>query len=625
MFLTAYYALDYLARLQHGERVLIHAGAGGVGQAAIQLAQRAGAEVWATAGTPEKRDLLLSMGVRGVMDSRSLAFADDILAATDGEGVDVVLNSLAGEAITRGLEILRPYGRFVEIGKRDIYDNNAVGLLPFSKNLSYFAVDLDRMARERPAIVGDMLRHIVDLVDAGELHPLPLTVFSGSQMVDAFRYMAQGKHTGKIVITPQSGDVPVFIPASSPVHADGSYLITGGLGGLGLTVTRWLAEQGAGQIVLVARHEPGEQALAAIRDISASGIHIQTVRCDVTNSAAVTQLIDHIQQHLLPLRGVFHAAGLLEDAMLQQLDRARLYQAMSPKVAGAWNLHTATQDVELDWFVLFSSVAAVLGTAGQANYAAGNAFMDGLAHYRHAHHLPALSINWGPWSEVGLAAAQANRGDRLAMRGVGSILPEQGVAALERLLNLGVTQAAVMPFDAQQWTQTYLAAVQSSLLVDLLEHDALTTEPAEVKSVEDIRALMLAAENHAARLHLLEAHIQEQVGYVLGMMAARVDVQKPLRNMGLDSLMTLELRNRLESSLHLKLPATLAFNYPTVMAMAHHLIEKLDMDTPNEQPIKAKTHQAEPATDELEGLMQDEVEALLAEELSSLDDLLKGN
>ena len=407
-FLTAYYALDHLARLQGAERVLIHAGAGGVGQAAIQLAQRAGAEVWATAGTPEKRDLLRSMGVYGVMDSRSLAFADDILAATDGEGVDVVLNSLAGEAIARGLEILRPYGRFVELGKRDIYDNNSVGLLPFSKNLAYFAVDLDRMARERPAVVGAMLREIVALVADGELRPLPVTLFSGSQVVDAFRYMAQGRHTGKIVITPQSGDVPVFMPSSSPVRGDASYLITGGLGGLGLTVMHWLAEQGAGQIVLVARHEPGEQALAEIEAARVAGVDVQTVRCDVTDPAAVEQLVADVQQRLLPLRGVFHAAGLLDDTMMLQLDPARLNKVMSPKVAGAWNLHTATRNRELDWFVLFSSVAAVLGTPGQANYASGNAFMDGLAHYRRDQGLAALSINWGPWSDVGLAAAQAN-------------------------------------------------------------------------------------------------------------------------------------------------------------------------------------------------------------------------
>ncbi|HLV34405.1 MAG TPA: SDR family NAD(P)-dependent oxidoreductase, partial [Spirillospora sp.] len=538
---------------------------------------------------------------------------------------DVVLNSLAGEAITRGLEILRPYGRFVEIGKRDIYDNSPVGLLPFSKNLAYFAVDLDRMARERPAVVGGMLREIVTLVDAGEIQPLPLTSFPATQMADAFRYMAQSKHIGKIVIVPQGDKVPVFVQADSGVRDDSSYLITGGLGGLGLTVMRWLAAQGARQIVLTARRDPGESARAEIEAVRAAGVDVQTVRCDVTDAAAVEQLVEDIQQRLLPLRGVFHAAGLLDDAMLLQLDPEHLRNAMRPKVTGAWNLHVATQDVELDWFVLFSSVTAVLGTPGQANYAAGNAFMDGLAHYRRARNLAALSINWGPWSEIGLAAAQANRGDRLAMRGVGSIAPEQGVIALERLLGLGITQASVMPFAVEQWTQTYVAAAQSSLLADLITSDIPLAESDRVESDEDIRALIWAAENRVARIRLLETHVQEHVGYVLGMAAARVDVQKPLRNMGLDSLMTLELRNRLEHSLHLKLPATLAFNYPTVAALAHYLLERLDAERPEERAVETAEIASEPSTDELEGLMQDEIEAMLAEELSSLDDLLKGN
>lgn len=621
VFLTAYYALDYQARLQAGERVLIHAGAGGVGLAAIQLAQRAGAEVWATAGTPEKRAFLHTLGVRAALDSRSLAFADAIMAATAGEGVDVVLNSLAGEAIARGLELLRPYGRFVEIGKRDIYDNSSVGLLPFSRNLSYFAVDLDKMARERPQVLGAMLDHIMALVEAGELQPLPATVFPAAEAAEAFRYMAQGKHIGKIVIALQAGSVPVFVPAASPVRADASYLITGGLGGLGLTVAHWLAGQGARQIVLSARRGPGAQAQAEIDALRAAGVDVQVMLADVSDGAAVSQLVRAIQQRLLPLRGVFHAAGVLDDGMMAQLDAARFHAVMAPKVAGAWHLHAAAQAVELDWFVLFSSVTAVLGTPGQANYAAGNAFMDGLAHYRRSLGLPALSINWGPWAEVGLAAAQANRGERLAARGVGSIAPQDGAAALARLLTQAVAQAAVMPFNASQWAQAYAPAAQSSLLADLLQADEGPAGAAEAEQAEDIRAAFAAAESHAARLRLLENLVREQVGAVMSLAAARVDVQRPLRTMGLDSLMTLELRNRLEGSLRLKLPATLVFNYPTVAALAAYLAERL-----GEAPAKAATAagEAQASADDMDGLTQAEVEALLADELAALDDLLKG-
>jgi len=618
VFLTAYYALHELARMQAGERVLIHAGAGGVGLAALQLVQRIGAEAWMTAGTPEKREWLTSLGATFVSDSRSLAFADDIRRATNGEGVDIVLNSLSGEAIAKGLGLLRSYGRFVEIGKRDIYDNNAVGLLPFSKSLAYFAVDLDKMSRERPVIIGRMLKEIMALVEAGELHPLPFQLFHADQLTDVFRHMAQGKHTGKIVIGIRDTEVPVFVPAKPTVHADGAYLITGGLGGIGLTVADWLAKHGAGQIILAGRRAPDANAQAHIDRLRAAGAHVETVQMDVADSASVEQTIKSIQS---PLKGIFHAAGLLDDSLLPEQTADQFYNAMRPKVDGAWNLHQATLDTNLDWFVLFSSVAAVLGLPGQSNYAAGNAFMDSLAAYRHAQNLPALSINWGPWSDIGLAAAASNRGERLASRGLGSITPDEGVAVLEYLLTQTASQAVVMPFEVNRWTQTYPPAAASSLLRDLVR-ETPTVEVQTEAATDDLRSRISQADNVPARLAIVEAHIREQVGAVLGMAAKRVDVNKPLQAMGLDSLMTLELRNRLERGMGMKLPATLVFNYPSVAALTRHLAEELHVEDGTQPAAPTPEVPAPQTVDEFEDMTQAEIEALLADELASLDDLL---
>jgi len=623
VFLTAYYALNELGRLAAGERVLIHAGTGGVGLAAIQLAKLAGAEIYATAGTDEKRAYLRDeLGIEYVMDSRSLAFADEVLQFTDGEGVDIILNSLAGEAIARGLNILRPYGRFLEIGKRDIYGNTQLGLLPFQKSLSYFAVDFDHMGRNRPDIVGKLLREIVEQVEAGNLHPLPMTVFPAAELVDAFRHMAQAKHIGKLVIAPRQGKAQVAVERRI-VDGEGSYLITGGLGGLGLETARWLAEQGARSLVLAGRREPGETARAAIAELQSRDVRVTTATLDVGNPEAVHELVSHIQSELPPLRGIIHAAGVLEDSTITQMDIEHFRAATQPKMDGAWNLHEATLDVPLDFFVMYSSVAATLGLAGQSNYAAGNAFLDGLAHYRRAQGLPALSINWGPWSEVGLAAAQANRGERLAERGLGSINPQEGLAALERLMYGDLAQAAVMRFDPSQWVKTYPA--QITLLADLLSETSDSAEPVEA-GVSDLRAELQAAEPGRARRTLLETHIREQVAQVLGMAVNRIDVQKPLRNMGIDSLMTLELRNRLESKLKLTLPATLIFNYPTVAALATHLGEKMGipLDAAKAE-VQAEAPIQESTLDELNDLSRDEIAAMLAEELDSLDDLLKGN
>lgn len=541
-----------------------------------------------------------------------------------GDGVDIVLNSLAGEAIPRGLSVLRPYGRFLELGKRDVYQNRQIGLLPFQNNLSYFMIDLDKMIRERPTQVGVMFQEVMQLVNDGNIKPLPVTVFPISEVADAFRYMAQAKHIGKVVISMQSENVPVEMGIGSIVRSDGSYLISGGLGGLGLAVAKWLAECGAGQIILTGRNTPSSLVRAAINEIEAMGTAVWVAQGDMAQPETVREMIEQVQGNMRPLRGVIHAAGILDDSSILQMTPEQFRRVVSPKMDGAWNLHTYTADCPLDFFVAYSSVTAILGMQGQGNYAAGNAFLDALMHYRHANGQPALSINWGPWSEIGLAAAQANRGERLASRGLGSITPQQGIDLMERLLHLPISQMAVMSFDAQQWSQTYPSPATSSLLADLLDQLDTTVSSAEALTQDnDVRALLLSAEPGQARRTLLENYIREQVARVLGLAAARIDVQKPLRNLGIDSLMTLELRNRLESGLKIPLSATLVFNYPTISVLTNHLAEKLNISL---DAAKAETPTAAVAPDaeQFENLSQDEVESLLAEELDMLDDLLKG-
>ena len=245
-FLTAHYALHRLGNLQPRERVLIHSASGGVGLAAIQLAQLAGAEIFATAGSDEKRSYLRSLGIPHVMDSRNLDFADEIMRLTQGKGVDIVLNSLAGEAIDKGLSVLAPYGRFLELGKTDIFANNSLGLWQFRKNLSFSAIDLDRMARERPDVLGRIFNEVVGMAAAGSIQPLPLTVFPVEQAVEAFHHMAQARHIGKIVISLTDRDVPILPSKADLAHIkpDATYLITGGLGALGLETSRLAGRSG---------------------------------------------------------------------------------------------------------------------------------------------------------------------------------------------------------------------------------------------------------------------------------------------------------------------------------------------------------------------------------------------
>lgn len=319
-FLTALYALHHLARIQAGERILIHAATGGVGLAALQIAQHVGAEVFATAGSPEKRELLQRLGVPHVMDSRSLAFADQILEITGGQGVDIVLNSLAGKAIARGIACLAPYGRFLELGKRDIYQNSKLGLWGFRKNVSFFAIDMGDLGRKKPAFIKAWLGELSRAIEANRFHPLPHRVFPVSRAVDAFRHMAQARHIGKIVISLHTQGVSVA-PRDRRYIAfrpDATYLITGGFGGLGLTLARWIIEHGGRYLVLMGRSgAASEEAQSALEDLQRTGARVVAARADVTSAQQVADVLADIGRTLPPLRGIFHAAGEL----MPMLDR----------------------------------------------------------------------------------------------------------------------------------------------------------------------------------------------------------------------------------------------------------------------------------------------------------------
>src|SRR3990172_8658832 len=312
-FMTAYYALHHLGRLSKGERVLIHAAAGGVGLAAVQIAQWIGAEIFATAGSPEKREFLQSLGVQHVMDSRSLAFAGEVMAVTQGRGVGVVLNSLAGDALRKSLATLGAYGRFLEIGKRDIYQNSKLGLRPFQNDLSFFSIDLGRLFRERADFAASLFREAMRHFENGIFKALPLCAFSIVEAPSAFRHMAQAKHIGKIVLTlpDQTPSAPSSSAASALFRSDSTYLITGGLGELGLLVAQWMVRQGARHLALMGRSDPSPKAAEALKILAMAGAQIKIARADVAQERQVADALADVERSMPPLRGVIHAAGLV--------------------------------------------------------------------------------------------------------------------------------------------------------------------------------------------------------------------------------------------------------------------------------------------------------------------------
>ena len=434
---TARFALDHVARLQAGERVLVHAAAGGVGLAAVGAAQRVGAEVFATAGNDRKRALLEALGVAHVYDSRSLDFADQILADTDGAGVDVVLNSLAGDFVRRSLDVLAPGGRFVEIGKRDHLGEQ------LGDERSYHVVDWGAEARADPALIRSIMEGVTASAAEGSLLRLPLRTFPLADAQAAFRFMAQARHVGKVVITHRrTSGRPV-----PDVRADGTYLVTGGLGGLGLLTARHLVELGARHLVLMGRRPPSAVAAEAVDALRADGVDVLVVEGDVARTDDVDRVLAAVAATDQPLRGVVHAAGALDNGAIGQLDWARFAGVLAAKVDGARHLDRATADAPLDAFVAYASVASVLGSPGQANHAAANAYLDALAHRRSGDGLASVSIDWGAWSEVG-AAADLGVVEMAGAHGLGVITPDAGIAALDRLPGAAVDpQPVFSPID----------------------------------------------------------------------------------------------------------------------------------------------------------------------------------
>jgi acyl transferase domain-containing protein/NADPH:quinone reductase-like Zn-dependent oxidoreductase/acyl carrier protein len=608
-FLTAEFCLSHVGGIRTGQRILIHAGAGGVGMAAIRLAQLAGAEVFATAGSEWKRALLRSIGVTHVFDSRSTSFADAVMSVTAGRGVDIVLNVLAGELMDASFGVLASGGHLIELGKRDL--KSASWVAGLGRDLRYTIVDWSKDAAENPSLIGGMLARLVERLRRGELTTLPRHVYKADDAPRAFRLMAQARHVGKVVIS--NRDVVPQV-----VRRDGTYLVTGGLSGLGLSTAQWLARRGAGRLILIGRRAATPQAMQRIEALRAEGTPVVAEAVDVTDRAALDDLLTRMRASGPPMRGVIHAAGVLNDAALMRQTADNLLGALAPKLRGAWLLDRLTRVDPLDWFVSFSSIAGVLGSAGQAGYAAANAALDQFAHERRDRGLCALTIDWGAWAEVGTAAA-GGLAERHAARGLGTLAPAEAFASLERALGRNAAQSCILRMD---W-QRYAGRGALALLADL--RGPATRKPAGAaergRNVEDLRQQLAAAPagRHNA---LVAAFLTDHALRILGIDPAKpIDPQTPLGDLGLDSLLAVELRNVLATALGESLPSTLLFEYPTIDALTQFLLidvlNATGAESTSDSPasIDEVDDTAGPLPDFLgaiEGLSDDEVDRMFA-------------
>ena len=561
VFVCAELSYD-LAKLKAGERVLIHAGAGGVGSAAIQLAHAAGAEVFATASVP-KQAYVRSLGVKHVFDSRQTRFGQEILEATGDEGVHVVLNSLTGEGfIEASLSCLAHGGRFIELAGVNIYTEEEMAAA--RPDVDYHIFEQDTLKEQNPERPGAALKTVMKRFEAGELTPLVHSRWSMAEAISAMQFMRAARHIGKIVLT----NSPL---ETGRLRGDRTYLVTGGLGGIGCALAGWLAERGAGAIVLNGRRNPDPEAIETIDTLRGRGATVQVEIADVTDTAAVDAMLERIDATLPPLAGVIHSVGVLSDAVLTNQSWDSFQQVLWPKMLGAWHLHRATMHRDLDMFVLFSSVAGVMGNAGQANHAAANAFLDQFAAHRRALGLPGQTVAWGAWSGIGEAEEQRERIEsQLEATGTGWITPQQGLRALETLMRQDAPAGMVAAVD---WP-TFAAA-----------HDNLPLFMEELSSANDMDEASESSEDLLSQLHTSSQTESESilVSFLQKELQAVMRLPSPPSNsigffdLGMDSLMAVELRNRLNRVFagEYVVSNTAVFDYPDISTLAHYLADEL--------------------------------------------------
>jgi epothilone polyketide synthase D len=548
-FQTASYALEERCHIRAGDRVLIHAATGAVGLAAIQVAKNAGARIYATSRSPEKRAFLSALDLEFVCDSTADRFAEEIIEHTNGEGVDIVLSGLTGNHAEANLRVLRKgTGQLVEVG--NIYDRAALRNDSLAKGASLHVFDHERMIEDAPAVFTRCMAEVGRRIESGELRPLPFRVFPFSEAGRAFEYQRAGAYIGKIVLAVDPEAVrPVPDCADLPVTANGSYLLTGGLGGFGMATARRLVEWGARHLILIGRSGAATpEAVAGVRELEAAGARVVVERADVADADALAAVLKRAAETLPPLRGVIHGAMVLRDVPLAQMTAIQMESVLQPKVAGAWNLHRLTKDLALDFFVLYSSVSSMIGNVGQANYAAANSYLDALAEYRRAAGLPGTSICWGPIESVGVVAGNTKVLEGIERMGLECVTLDQAWKALSWSIRARVPNPGVMRID---WGRVVMLSDSVARSPRFAEMRPAAIEEPGIESLLPAGALPDGPEERRLRL---ERIVVREAAKVFGLPDDKADPNSALDQFGLDSLMAMELSARLEKATGIDVP-----------------------------------------------------------------------
>lgn len=550
-FLCSQYGLVHLARVQPGETVLIHGAAGGMGLAAVQVAVLMGARVIATAGTEERRAVARAAGAHEVLASRSLNYSEEVMALTDGRGVDVVFNSSPGEILAQNLHVAAEFARIIEIGKADIYFGGVMDLKPFDRNLTFYAVDMDRMFAHKPELARQVTREVLDKMSTGEYEHLPYTTYTLDNVGDAFDSIIRSSHTGRVVLS-LSEDSPVVRPEIPTVAIDptAAYLVTGGFGAFGTAIARWLVDEGARHLVLVGRNgATTDRAKQTLAEFAAFGVTVVEELLDISDYDAVLGVIRSVTDGGTELAGIFHTAGLVDNYAVNDITDESLRNIFLPKVTGAVNLDRALDEAGVDpgIFVLFSSMSSLTGGAPQVSYSAANSVLDALAWTRRQRGKAAFTVSWGSMAGGGMAEAKQEVVRYLDMLGFKNIDMDEATLFLRECLTLDIPHAALVGIDWEQWG---IANPASATIPRFAAHIAAASTGGSGISVLQAEILALPEDQRADVLTFILA---EQLALVMGIDAEAVDVSTPLPELGLDSLMAVEFAARVGKTVGLEL------------------------------------------------------------------------
>ncbi|KAI1502944.1 hypothetical protein F5X99DRAFT_137710 [Biscogniauxia marginata] len=599
-YATAYHALVDIARLSKGQRVLIHSAAGGVGQAAIKLAKLAEAEIFVTVGSNEKRQLMLDgygIPASHVFSSRNAGFAEKIMRMTDGKGIEVVLNSLAGELLKESWRCIAMFGFFIEIGKRDIYANTQLEMQPFDKHVTFSAVDLSAVFAHRPGLGSQILTDCFKLFYEEKISVMkPITAFPIDQIEAAFRFMQVGKHSGKIVVTVPD-DVQVMVAPKANTNflkGDATYVIAGGVGGLGREICRWMVDHGARNIALLSRGGPEGNAKAQelVQACTSRGAVVKVYKCDTRDPAAVAQALRDIgeKDNMPPIRGIINGAMILRDSLFENMSFADWKAVTDTKLASSWNLHHQTIDLPLDFFILLSSASGVSGNRGQSNYAASSAFQDAFSRYRRSLGLPSTTLDLGMIESAGYVADNADSVAYLRTHGYSMIKLKEFFAMLRYAIQNSDPTAAANLDECQIITgydikaAEHVAAATSGArggaqssatstigladakfthlpLIHLSSRRANQTQSSANQDGSSsasipLRQALLAAEKGPSRSAVLVRTVTARLAGLLGRSsAADIDPEgRSVAALGVDSLVAVELRNWVVGEMGVGLP-----------------------------------------------------------------------